>query len=64
LQHELQQAGGAVNSASALRVLSIGYVQRRDLPVLYQLCEAFIFPSLAEGFGLPSLKRSPAVQRL
>jgi glycosyltransferase involved in cell wall biosynthesis len=56
LQHELQQAGGAVNSASALRVLSIGYVQRRDLPVLYQLCEAFIFPSLAEGFGLPVLE--------
>jgi glycosyltransferase involved in cell wall biosynthesis len=58
LEHDLQQPGptnGAVN-ASSLRVLSIGYVRRRDLPLLYALCEAFIFPSLAEGFGLPVLE--------
>lgn len=34
----------------------IGYVMRRDLPALYTLCAAFIFPSLAEGFGLPVLE--------
>lgn len=56
LQHELQQPASGAANASALRVLSIGYVKRRDLPVLYQLCEAFVFPSLAEGFGLPVLE--------
>jgi glycosyltransferase involved in cell wall biosynthesis len=58
LQHELQPpdpTSDAMN-ASSLRVLSIGYVRRRDLPLLYALCEAFIFPSLAEGFGLPVLE--------
>jgi alpha-1,3-rhamnosyl/mannosyltransferase len=59
LQNELQQQPdltiGATN-ASSLRVMSIGYVRRRDLPLLYALCEAFIFPSLAEGFGLPVLE--------
>ena len=44
-------AGGAAAGAR-----SIGYVRRRDLPVLYSLCEAFVFPSLAEGFGLPVLE--------
>jgi glycosyltransferase involved in cell wall biosynthesis len=39
-----------------LRTFSIGYVRRRDLPVLYAMCEAFVFPSLAEGFGLPVLE--------
>lgn len=44
------------NSSSAVRAFSIGYVRRRDLPVLYAMCEAFVFPSLAEGFGLPVLE--------
>jgi glycosyltransferase involved in cell wall biosynthesis len=38
------------------QTISLGYVPRRDLPVLYALCEAFVFPSLAEGFGLPVLE--------
>lgn len=38
------------------RVRDIGYVARRDLPALYALCEAFVFPSFAEGFGLPVLE--------
>lgn len=42
--------------ARSSRVQAIGYVRRRDLPVLYALCEAFVFPSLAEGFGLPVLE--------
>jgi glycosyltransferase involved in cell wall biosynthesis len=37
-------------------VKSIGYVARADLPALYSGCKAFIFPSLAEGFGLPVLE--------
>jgi glycosyltransferase involved in cell wall biosynthesis len=40
----------------AHQTLSLGYVPRRDLPVLYALCEAFVFPSLVEGFGLPVLE--------
>jgi glycosyltransferase involved in cell wall biosynthesis len=37
-------------------VRPIGYVRRRDLPALYHLCDAFVFPSLSEGFGLPVLE--------
>ena len=34
----------------------IGYVQRQELVALYSSAEAFIFPSLFEGFGLPILE--------
>lgn len=34
----------------------IGYTNRQDLPYLYSQTEAFIFPSLYEGFGLPLLE--------
>jgi glycosyltransferase involved in cell wall biosynthesis len=34
----------------------IGFVPDEDLPVLYSLAEAFVFPSLYEGFGLPVLE--------
>lgn len=30
-----------------------GYLPRADLPALYSAADAFAFPSLAEGFGLP-----------
>lgn len=30
-----------------------GYVAFADLPVLYTMCERFIYPSIYEGFGLP-----------
>lgn len=33
-----------------------GYVEEDDLPCLYQGAEAFLFPSLYEGFGLPPLE--------
>lgn len=49
-------AMSSVTAMSSLRALSIGYVRRRDLPVLYAMCDAFVFPSLAEGFGLPVLE--------
>ena len=51
---DIQAAAGAGRSPHP--VISLGYVRRRDLPVLYALCEAFVFPSLAEGFGLPVLE--------
>jgi glycosyltransferase involved in cell wall biosynthesis len=33
-----------------------GYIPASDLPVLYNLAEVFIYPSLYEGFGLPPLE--------
>ncbi len=35
------------------QVVLTGYVPSSDLPVLYNLCEFFVYPSLYEGFGLP-----------
>ena len=34
----------------------LGYVADDDLPALYSLADAFAFPSLYEGFGLPPLE--------
>lgn len=34
----------------------IGFVEDSMLPVLYNACRAFIYPSLYEGFGLPPLE--------
>jgi glycosyltransferase involved in cell wall biosynthesis len=31
----------------------LDFVEDTDLPALYNLAEAFIYPSLYEGFGLP-----------
>lgn len=33
-----------------------GYVDQKDLNVLYSSAEAFLFPSLYEGFGIPVLE--------
>jgi glycosyltransferase involved in cell wall biosynthesis len=48
---------------AALRELDLGdhvhftgYVDDADLPALYSGAEAFVFPSLYEGFGLPPLE--------
>jgi glycosyltransferase involved in cell wall biosynthesis len=37
-------------------VLFTGYVPDAELPALYTLAQAFVFPSLYEGFGLPILE--------
>jgi glycosyltransferase involved in cell wall biosynthesis len=37
-------------------VYFIGYIEEGDLPYLYKQCDAFIFPSYYEGFGLPVLE--------
>ncbi len=39
--------------AQALRVRRLGYVPDEDLAALYASCEAFVYPSLYEGWGLP-----------
>jgi glycosyltransferase involved in cell wall biosynthesis len=38
------------------RVMFTGFVPDEDLPALYSLAEAFAYPSLYEGFGLPALE--------
>lgn len=37
-------------------VLFTGYVPVEELPLLYALAEAFVFPSVYEGFGLPPIE--------
>lgn len=37
-------------------VIFTGFVSESELKWLYQHCEAYIFPSLSEGFGLPALE--------
>jgi glycosyltransferase involved in cell wall biosynthesis len=33
-----------------------GYIARQDLPAVYRMASAFVFPSLYEGFGFPPLE--------
>ena len=48
----------AALAASTAReaIILTGYVDDADLPALYAAAEAFVFPSLYEGFGLPPLE--------
>ena len=34
----------------------IGFVPDDELPIIYNMAEIFVFPSLSEGFGLPGLE--------
>jgi glycosyltransferase involved in cell wall biosynthesis len=38
------------------RVSCTGYVASADLPVIYSMAQAFVFPSHDEGFGLPPIE--------
>jgi glycosyltransferase involved in cell wall biosynthesis len=56
-QEALRQAAARHGGAEAAEaVVSTGYVEDADLPILYRACEAFTYPSLYEGFGLPPLE--------
>jgi len=46
----------ALPGANADDVRALGYVPREHLPFFFGACEAFVFPSLYEGFGLPVLE--------
>jgi len=37
-------------------VVYLGYIPEHDLAGLYNLAEAFVYPALYEGFGLPPLE--------
>jgi glycosyltransferase involved in cell wall biosynthesis len=37
-------------------IVCTGYVNRNDLPYIYQMADIFVFPSLYEGFGFPPLE--------
>jgi glycosyltransferase involved in cell wall biosynthesis len=37
-------------------IIFTGYVPEEHLPILYNGCEVFVYPSLYEGFGLPPLE--------
>lgn len=38
------------------RVQYTGFASDEDLPCIYNLADAFVFPSLSEGFGLPGVE--------
>ncbi len=38
------------------RIAQLGYVEEKDMPALYSLAGAYVYPSLYEGFGLPVLE--------
>ena len=37
-------------------IRTLGFISNDDLPLLYSAAEAFVYPSLYEGFGLPPLE--------
>lgn len=53
---EARAWGEAMAVPAKIQLIRLGYVPRADLPVLMSACTAFLFPSLAEGFGLPVLE--------
>ncbi|APY09621.1 hypothetical protein BWZ20_07030 [Winogradskyella sp. J14-2] len=38
------------------KIVLTGYVSDEDLPVIFNLSEVFLFPSLREGFGIPIIE--------
>jgi len=53
-EHELRERAEAAGVADDVRFL--GWVQGAEIEGLWLLAEAFVFPSLYEGFGLPVLE--------
>ena len=50
------QALAQQHGLAADEVVFTGFVPEEDLLSLYNLCQAFVFPSWHEGFGLPALE--------
>ena len=52
--HGLSAASWAIDERA--NVHFAGYVDHDDMPAVYSTAEAFVFPSLYEGFGMPPLE--------
>ncbi len=52
--------GAVFNTIKALNiegnVMFLGYINREDIPLIYNLAKVLVYPSLYEGFGLPPLE--------
>jgi len=55
LDEEDAKSIAAINEGGE-RVVFTGYVSKQKLGSLFSHCDAFIFPSLCEGFGIPVLE--------
>jgi glycosyltransferase involved in cell wall biosynthesis len=44
------------NQPAGMSVIFTGYVSDESLKWLYEHCQAYVFPSLSEGFGLPPIE--------
>ena len=57
---QLMKSNGMLNKIIFLNDIAkeknIGYVTNADLPAIYQLAKALIYPSFFEGFGIPLLE--------
>lgn len=51
---------GSLSRLSRGSVMTPGYMPSEDLPAVYRLATALVFPSLYEGFGLPVLEAMAA----
>ncbi|MFU0824917.1 glycosyltransferase family 4 protein [Clostridium sp.] len=40
----------------ASKIMFTGFIPKQELPIFYNSCDAFVYPSLYEGFGLPPLE--------
>ena len=51
---KLEDALGDVDCEKNIHVT--GYIEDKDLPVIYSKAQVFVFPSLYEGFGIPLIE--------
>ncbi len=65
IPHKLVLVGGGsfnskiennLNNNINSNVVNLGYVDDEDMPLLYNLADLFVYPTLYEGFGLPPLE--------
>jgi glycosyltransferase involved in cell wall biosynthesis len=55
--YELEKLLDEIGDAELInRIILTGYVVNTDLPAIYCQCEAFLYPSLRESFGIPMLE--------
>lgn len=46
----------SINLNLASNIIFTGFVPENHLPILYNACDVFVYPSFYEGFGLPPLE--------